>query len=206
MDRNGQRGILVRAARKGVGSLLGPRYVRRTALLWILWFGLTLSFYRLFGSIRSGEDLVGSALGQLAGLFSAAWLVERVGRRPTLIGYLVGAAASAGLLGTGTAGAYPAVVTAMLSFFSLGAAGLLYALSAEVYPTARRATGAGTAQAVGLLGAIAAPMLLPTVAAAYGQPAVLGFLTVVLLLAAAAVAALPEEPRSRSLEELTPAA
>ena len=187
------------------GSLLGPQYLRRTVMLWILWFGVTLSVYGLFGAIRSSEDLFGSALAQLAGLFSAAWLVERAGRRPALVACLLGAAVSAILLWT-AAGAYPVVFTAMLAFFSLSAAGLAYTLSTEVYPTAHRATGAGTAQAVGLVGAIAASLLGPTVAAAYGQAAVFGLITVALLLAAAAVAGLHGETRARSLEELSPAA
>ena len=59
---------------------------------------------------------------------------------------------------------------------------------------------------MGLLGAIAAQLLLPAVAAAYGRPAVFGLFTIVLLLAAAAVAVLREETRARSLEELSRAA
>lgn len=82
----------------------------------------------------------------------------------------------------------------------------LYTISPELYPTALRATGAGTAAAVGRIGGIIGPFIVPTLAAAYGQSAVFGLFTVLLLLTAVAVGLLSEETRGRSLEEIAPAA
>ena len=194
----------------GVGVLFEPRYVRRTLMLWILWFGTTLSYYGLFSLIRNSEFFFISAVAQVPGYFSAAWLVERVGRRPTLVAYLAGSAISAALFGNGGAGTDAVLYATLLSFFSLGAAGVGYAISTELYPTPVRATGAGTASAVGRIGGLLGLFFLPTFAAAYGGPAIFGLFLVLLLLTAAAVALLSEETRTRtrtrSLETLSPAA
>lgn len=48
-----------------------------------------------------------------------------------------------------------------LSAFNLGAWGALYAVSPEIYPTAMRGTGAGSAAAFGRLASIIAPLSVP---------------------------------------------
>ena len=48
----------------------------------------------------------------------------------------------------------------LMSFALLGTWGALYAITPELYPTALRATGMGTAGAVARLGGLAAPSLL----------------------------------------------
>ena len=201
-----------------IGQLFAPRYARRTLMLWILWFGITLTYYGMFtflpsllagrglSVVRSNEYFFISTIAQVPGYFSAAWLVERIGRRPTLVAYLVGSAFSAVLFGTSGAGTDAVVYAAMLSFFNLGAWGVVYTLSPELYPTALRATGAGTAAAVGRIGGIIGPFIVPTLAAAYGESAVFGLFMAVLLLTAGAVALLGEETRGRSLEDIAPAA
>ena len=66
-------------------------------------------------------------LVQLLGYFTAAWLIERMGRKFVLVSYLLGTAASAWAFGQ--AGSQAALLTAgaLLSFFNLGAWGALYA-------------------------------------------------------------------------------
>jgi putative MFS transporter len=201
-----------------LGSLFAPRYARRTAMLWILWFGITFTYYGMFtflpsllagrglSVVRSNEYFFISTLAQVPGYFSAAWLVERIGRRPTLVAYLVGSAISAVLFGNSGAGADAIVYAALLSFFNLGAWGVVYTISPELYPTALRATGAGAAAAVGRIGGIIGPFIVPTLAVTYGQSAVFGLFMVLLLLTALAVGLLSEETRGRSLEEIAPAA
>ncbi len=206
------------ARSSSLGTLFAPRYAKRTLMLWILWFGITLTYYGMFtflpsllagrglSVVRSNEYFFISTLAQVPGYFSAAWLVERIGRRPTLVAYLVGSAISAVLFGNSGAGTDAVVYAAMLSFFNLGAWGVTYTLSPELYPTALRATGAGTAAAVGRIGGIIGPFIVPTLAAAYGQSAVFGLFMAILLLTAAAVGLLGEETKGRSLEEIAPAA
>ena len=206
------------AQRAWIGSLFAPRYARRTVMLWILWFGITFTYYGMFtflpsllagrglSVVRSNEYFFISTLAQVPGYFSAAWLVERIGRRPTLVAYLVGSAISAVLFGNSGAGTDAVVYAALLSFFNLGAWGVVYTLSPELYPTALRATGAGTAAAVGRIGGIIGPFVVPTLVAAYSQSWVFALFMALLLITAAAVALLSEETRGKSLEEIAPAA
>jgi len=202
-----------------ISALFAPRYARRTAMLWILWFGITLTYYGIFTFLPSLFALRGfsvsqsntyffvSSLAQIPGYFSAAWLVERVGRRPTLVAYLVGSAFAAYFFGNSTTQNDAVVYAALLSFFDLGAWGAVYALTPELYPTALRATGAGSAAAVGRIGGIIGPFLTPTLtASSLGQSGVFAVFMGLLLITAVAVALLGEETRGKSLEEIAPAA
>ncbi len=213
-----ERPAAAAAAGAGWRALFAQRYARRTVMLWILWFGITFTYYGMFtflpsllagrglSVVRSNEYFFVSTLAQVPGYFSAAWLVERIGRRPTLVAYLVGSAISAVLFGNSGAGTDAVVYAAMLSFFNLGAWGVVYTLSPELYPTALRATGAGAAAAVGRIGGIIGPFVVPTLVAAYSQSAVFALFMALLLLTAVAVALLSEETKGRSLEEIAPAA
>src|SRR5258708_21462864 len=154
-----------------IGALFAPGYARPTAMLRFLWFAITPTYYRIFTFIpsllagrgltvvRSNEYFFISSLAQVPGYFSAAWLVERVGRRPTLVTYLIGSAIAAYLFGESGPGNDAVVFAALLSFFNLGAWGVVYTISPELYPTALRATGAGTAAAVGRIGGVIGPVL-----------------------------------------------
>jgi len=212
-----------RSSSARVGDLFSGRSARRTGMLWILWFGMGLTYSGMFvfipawlvergPAVTQGNELFfGSTLAQLPGYWTAAWLVERAGRKATLILFLVGAAVSAvgfgstGLGPDGTATAPGAVWAAALSFFDLGLWGVGYAFAAELYPTAIRGTATGAAVAVGRLGGIAAPLVVIGIVAAAGQLMAFGVLAGLLLLAAGAVLLLAEETRGRSLEELAPA-
>src|SRR5213594_1586957 len=78
-----------RAGRTRISELWSGRYVRRTTMLWMLWFGVVLTYYGIFlwipsilatrglSEVRSNEFFFLSTLAQVPGYFSAAWLVER---------------------------------------------------------------------------------------------------------------------------------
>ena len=203
-----------RTGRTRIADLFAPRYLRRTVMLWILWFGITLTYYGIFlyvpsllaerglSEVRSNEFFFLSSLAQVPGYFSAAWLVERWGRKPTLVAYLLGSAVAALLFGNSGTGTDAFIYAALLSFFNLGAWGAVYAYSPELYPTAIRATGAGTAAAVGRIGGIIGPFLTPVLVPVIGQTGVFAMFMALLLVTAANVFALAEETRGRSLEEI----
>ena len=122
-----------RSGRTSIGELFAPAYLRRTVMLWILWFGITLTYYGMFlyvpsllvarglSEVKSNEFFFLSTIAQVPGYFSAAWLVERWGRKPTLVVFLLGSAASAVLFGNAGTGTLAFVWAALLSFFNLGA-------------------------------------------------------------------------------------
>ena len=214
----------MRAGRTRIGELWSGRYARRTAMLWILWFGVVLTYYGIFlwipsilatrslSQVRSNEFFFLSTLAQVPGYFSAAWLVERWGRKWTLVAYLLGTAVSAymfGNYGTGSDninlnGLF--IWAALLSFFNLGAWGVVYTYTPELYPTSVRATGSGIAAAVGRVGGIIGPYLTPVLVPAIAVNGTFALFMAILLITAAAVAALGEETRGRSLEEIAPEA
>jgi putative MFS transporter len=193
------------------GALWAAGSRRRTAALWAVWFGINFAYYGAFIwlptlLVASGFSLVRSfgftlliTLAQLPGYAAAAVLVERWGRRPTLVVFLLGSAVGAGAFAL-AAGDTAVLVTGMvLSFFNLGAWGAVYAVTPEVYPTALRATGAGAAAGFGRIASIAAPLCVPPLLAAGGNGLVFGTFAAFFVLAALAAGALPEL-RGESLE------
>ena len=204
-----------RSTRTGIGELWSPALAKRTAMLWVLWFGIVFTYYGIFlyvpsllaarglSEVRSNEFFFLSTIAQIPGYFSAAWLVERWGRKPTLVTYLLGTAAAAFLFGNAGTGTDAFIYVALLSFFNLGAWAIVYTYSPELYPTAIRATGAGIAAAVGRIGGIIGPFLTPVLVPTLGQSGVFALFMVVLVVTALNVWLLAEETKGRSLEEIS---
>jgi MFS transporter, putative metabolite:H+ symporter len=204
-----------RSGRTGIAELWSPALAKRTAMLWILWFGIVFTYYGIFlyvpsllaarglSEVRSNEFFFLSTIAQIPGYFSAAWLVERWGRKPTLVTYLLGTAAAAFLFGNAGTGTDAFIYVALLSFCNLGAWAIVYTYSPELYPTAIRATGAGIAAAVGRIGGIIGPFLTPVLVPTLGQSGVFALFMVVLVVTALNVWLLAEETKGRSLEEIS---
>ncbi len=188
----------------GETSIWSPRYRRRTAALWAVWFGINLSYYGAFTwlptlLLSQGYDLVKSfeytviiTVAQLPGYAAAAYLVEKWGRRPTLATFLAGSAVAAAAFGFADGVTWIIVAGCALSFFNLGAWGALYAIGPEVYPTGVRGTGTGAAAAFGRIASILAPLGVPVLLAGGGLPLVFGVFGASFLLAAGAALLLPE--------------
>lgn len=155
----------------GVVELWKPRLRRTTLLLWLIWFAISLGYYGVFTWLpnffrASGMELLPVyqnafilALAQLPGYFSAAYLVERWGRRRTLGFYLLASGLFTYLFAA--ANSLPLLVGMgiWMSFFALGAWGALYAYTPEAYPTAVRATGMGAASGMTRIAGAIAPSL-----------------------------------------------
>jgi Sugar phosphate permease len=155
-----------------MASLWSVPYRRATITLWILWFTVVFSYYGMFlwlptVMVLKGFTLVKSfqyvliiTLAQLPGYFTAAYLIERIGRKAVLTVYLLLTAVCAIWFGNaGTAGMLLAAGI-FLSFFNLGAWGAMYAYTPELYPTSVRSTGVGFAAAFGRIGGIIGPYLV----------------------------------------------
>ncbi|KNZ42604.1 MFS transporter [Acetobacterium bakii] len=200
-------------------DLWSKKYLRTTVVLWAIWFGINFGYYGFvlwtptllvakgFALAKSFEFTLIMCLAQLPGYFSAAYLVERVGRKKVLTLYFAGTAVAAWLFGH--AGSVNEVLAfgSMLYFFSLGAWGCVYAYTPEVYPTVVRASGSGWAAAFGRLGAFTAPFIVPVIYKLYGTE--LGYtyifilLTGVFAIVALIVAVFGRETMGRSLEEIS---
>lgn len=147
-------------------------YRRQTTMLWIVWFMVMFSYYGIFlwlpsVLVEKGFSMVNSfgyvvimTLAQLPGYFTAAWLIEKWGRKAVLTTFLFGTALSAIAFGFASNITLILIAGMLLSFFNLGAWGALYAYTPELYPTQVRATANGAAEAFGRLGGILGPLLL----------------------------------------------
>ncbi|WP_435360263.1 MFS transporter [Haloarchaeobius sp. DFWS5] len=171
--------------------LFEPDLRRQTVMISTAWFAINFGYYGVFiwlpqtvgaaGVVESvsigGATLEGIyvyfvliALVQIPGYLSAAYLVERIGRKPTLGSYLVAsgvftfvfAASMPGVdfFGLGLSGFWPFLGGLLAaSFFTLGAWGAIYAYTPELFPTEARATGNGFAGGVGKVAAVVGPIL-----------------------------------------------
>lgn len=181
-----------------------PRYRRRTAALWLTWFGVNFAYYGAFiwlptllfttgfTLVKSFEYTLWITLAQLPGYALAAVLIERWGRRPTLATFLAGSAGAAVVFGLAPNETVILVSGMAMSFFNLGAWGALYAVTPEVYPTPMRATGSGSATAFGRLAAMTAPLIVPVLVTAGGLPVLFAVIGGAFVLAMVAALFLPE--------------
>lgn len=83
-------------------SLWTSRFIKRTVMLWLVWFGIVFSYYGVFmwlpslvfkqgfTVVKTFEYVLVMTLSQLPGYAAAAWLVDRLGRRYTLSLFLLG--------------------------------------------------------------------------------------------------------------------
>lgn len=154
-------------------------YARSTLVLWVLWFTVVFSYYGMFlwlpsVMIGKGFDLISSfkyvlimTLAQLPGYFTAAWLIEKIGRKFVLVTYLIGTSVSAYIFGNADSTSVLLISGMLLSFFNLGAWGALYAYTPEQYPAVIRGTGAGMAASVGRIGGIFGPLLVGSMVASH---------------------------------------
>lgn len=195
-------------------SVWAKEYAKQTLVLWILWFCVVFSYYGMFlwlpsvmvmkgfSMIKSFEYVLIMTLAQLPGYFTAAWFIEKYGRKFVLVTYLLGTAVSAYFFGT--AEELPLLLTSgiMLSFFNLGAWGGLYAYTPEQYPTSIRGTGSGMAAAAGRIGGILGPLLVGyLVAAGKDISIIFTIFTIAIVVGAAVVLIFGKETKNTVLKD-----
>lgn len=160
-------------ARVTVGALLVPDYRRDTLAIGAAFFFCLLSVYMAvtwvpalltgagFDVAVANYGLTAFNLGGVAGALAGAIVFGRLGSRVTMLAMTAGAIGGCLLLASTTIGGQSAAaVLAMLAWTG----GLInavqttmYALAAHIYPAGIRATGVGTAVAVGRVGGVVSP-------------------------------------------------
>ncbi|MDM5196416.1 MFS transporter [Bacillus hominis] len=197
---------------ENIKSVWSGEYRKATIMLWILWFCVVFSYYGMFlwlpsvmvlkgfSLIKSFQYVLIMTLAQLPGYFTAAWFIERLGRKFVLVTYLIGTACSAYVFGVADSLTALIVAGMLLSFFNLGAWGALYAYTPEQYPTTIRGTGAGMAAAFGRIGGILGPLLVGYLVASQASLSLI--FTIFcgsILIGALAVVILGQETKQREL-------
>ena len=199
------------ADKQPLSALFSAQLRRRSLSLCLAWGLISIAYYGVFvylpvklgaegfGFMRGQEFLIVLALVQLPGFALAAYGVERWGRKPTLVGFLLLSAAGCMCYSLGSTTAVVVGSTLLMSFALLGTWGALYAFTPEVYPTELRASGMGMAGAVARFGGLFAPALVAPVMATHFTLA-LAMLAGFLALGALAILNVDVESRRRVLE------
>jgi putative MFS transporter len=156
--------------RSSVRDLLAPSLRRTSALMIGVWIALNISYYGLFlwlpfvvafdeFDLNVYALLALSALSQFPGYAAALWLVERVGRKPTLASFLLLGGVSVYAFAVADSPTAHIAALFFVGFFNLGAWGAVYPYTSELFPTRLRASAFGMLEGVGKAAAIAGPYI-----------------------------------------------
>jgi Cyanate permease len=153
-------------------KIWSPEFRRATLCLSILWFIIMFTYYGMFlwlpsVLIKRGFSVVHSfgytllmSFAQLPGYFLAAYLMGKLSRKKVLGIYLIGTIIGAFLFGTAQTVWLVVLSSCILSFFTLGAWGIMIALTPTQYPIEIRGVGIGFTQSIGRIGATIGPYLI----------------------------------------------
>ena len=143
--------------------------------------------------------IVAMQVGMWFGYVTYGFVSDRVGRKPTYVTYLVVAAALVFLYGVTTTPVVLLVLGPFVAFFGTGYFSGFGAVTAELYPTAIRATAQGITYNIGRLASAAAPFVVGTMAQTRGFGAAFTMTSVAFLIAAAFWIVIPET-RGREMQ------
>ena len=158
-------------SRVSIAELFTPRFRRDTLALWGAFFCCLLAVYVAFNWVPSmltgaglglavaSNGLAAFNLGGVAGAIGGGMLIARLGSRVTMLAMSAGAVAGAlALAMTPISQTSNALFLIVLLGYTGGLINAvqttMYALAAHVYPTVVRATGVGTAVAMGRSGGV----------------------------------------------------
>lgn len=191
-------------------------FMYRTIMLWLVWFGINFSYYGIFmwlpslvfqqgfTVVKTFEYVLIMTLAQLPGYYCAAWLVDKIGRKYTLSAFLLFSGVASYFFGHASTAATLMMWGSVMSFFNLGAWGVLYTYTPEQYPTAIRALGSGWAAGFGRFGGMAAPMMVGALLArSFGFASVFYMFALVFAAVAVIVLSLGVESKQKDLESLS---
>jgi MFS transporter, putative metabolite:H+ symporter len=201
-----------------LSDLFGPTYLRRTLVVWVIWFsayfvnyGLTIwlpTVYRtmfhlpLEQSLRYG--LITQAVG-LLGTLICALTIDYVGRRLWFAASFAAVAAALAALTFYPAPTAEQVLTSItVAYFFISTINIgVYLYTPELYPTRVRAIGVGTATAwlriASMIGPTAVGMMI-----ASGLPSVFLAFGIAAGIAAVVTGLFAVETKGRVLEEISP--
>ncbi len=191
-------------------------FASRTIILWLVWFGINFSYYGIFmwlpslvfqqgfTVVKTFEYVLIMTLAQLPGYYCAAWLVDKIGRKYTLSAFLLFSGVASYFFGHASTAAALMMWGSVMSFFNLGAWGVLYTYTPEQYPTAIRALGSGWAAGFGRFGGMAAPMMVGALLArSFGFASVFYMFALVFAAVAVIVMSLGVESKQKDLESIS---
>ena len=200
--------------RNPLAVLLSRFYLRANVMAFSMWFFALLGFYGLtswlaiilgqhgFSVVKSIGFITLITLGGIPGFYTAATLLESIGRKLTTALFLALSALMAFIYGHSATPTTLFISGFIMQFFMFGMWSCLYAYTPELYPTRARSTGAGVASAFGRLGAITGPIVVGYIIGTVGDAGVFTLGAASFAAAALIVLILGVETRGRTLEEI----
>ncbi|CAB3787882.1 3-(3-hydroxy-phenyl)propionate transporter [Paraburkholderia caffeinitolerans] len=173
---------------------------RTTIALWISYLGTLIVLYFLMNwlpsmvlargltRVESNLVLMLFNIGGGVGAVAIATIMDRFGRRGTVVGMYVGIVAALTVLASAGGASATAFGGLLCGFFIVGSQSVLYALAGHAYPTEVRGTGVGAAVAVGRLGSILGPLVAGQLFALGQSPSMLVGSSIPLVVIAALAA------------------
>lgn len=199
-----------------VTRLFQGEYRKRTLMMWVAFSCILFMFYSVQTYmptvlVKDGHGLQGAFLitsliisASIFGKGLAAWMVERFGRKPTIVVFGVISAASAALFGVFHLAALAIPLAMLLSFFGIGIDPVVKIYGAEQYPTRLRETGIGLVEGVGrLFGGVAAPFIMSFILAGSGVTGSYLFVGGLAIIGVLAVAIFGQETKGRTIEAVS---
>ena len=199
----------------GPKALWSGKYIRRTIMLWLAWFGIVFSYYGIFmwlpsivfqqgfAVVKTFEYVLIMTLAQLPGYYCAAWLVDVIGRKYTLSIFLLMSGVASYFFGNAGSSETLLLWGATMSFFNLGAWGVIYTYTPELYPTSMRALGSGWAAGFGRIGGMIAPALVGImIGNLLGIDKVFMMFAAVFIVVSVVVLGMGVETRQKQLEDI----
>ncbi|CCU85772.1 MULTISPECIES: MFS transporter [Mesotoga] len=186
---------------------------RRTIMIWISWFSVSFVYYGIYTwapkiFMSKGLTPVSSLwytffmlIMQLPGYLTAVILIERIGRKPSLTFFFGGMAVSSIVMALVNSSALLLVASVLISLFVLGAWGMVYAYTPELYPTEMRALGNGASGVMARAAGIVAPFFTNLVMGGTGSVfVVMIFMAALSLFAAIIVSKMGVETKQAIIE------
>ncbi|XP_017214777.1 organic cation/carnitine transporter 7-like isoform X2 [Daucus carota subsp. sativus] len=206
--------------------LLSSKLRRTTLLLWVVFFGNAFSYYGiiLLTSKLSSEknhcnsstmslyksknqddtlyiDVFVTSLAELPGIILSALIVDRIGRKLSMVSMFV---LGCGFLMPLVVNQSGILTTGLLfgaRMFIIGTFTISYIYAPEIYPTSVRATGVGIASSVGRVGGMISPLVAVKLVTDCHQAAAVLLFAGVILLSGLSVLLLPLETKGRKLSD-----
>jgi putative MFS transporter len=190
--------------------------IRSTLLSWVTWFCVSWVFFAIlvwvptllvhvqgFSAIHSLQvNLLFNFMG-VPGFLCVAYLVEHVGRKKVLVGFIALSAVSIFLWG------HSATNTELLTLGSLtyfATAGMMTAnvvYTAELFPTSARGTGVGAAAGWGRISAYFGIVSVAPLLAAINVSGLYTFYTILLIIPMVAIPIFGRESKGKQLEAIS---
>lgn len=196
-------------------TLFSKKYIKRTIMLWIVWFSL---IYTNFGFltwlpsllVNQGYEIASSFIfslliyiSQIPGYLTGAVLNDKLGRKPVLLLGMAGATIAALCMANfGNSAATIITFGGLMSMFMSIGYSVLYTYTPEQFPTSIRATGMGATSAFSRVGGILAPIVIGYIYPLYGFSGVFIMITTILIIGTLTVMILGQETKAKSLEEV----